>query len=361
MFEATKMTPDKKFSLRKDFVGLEFNTLYKKMCVEARLNHSLYPITTVKGQSTYSIPTDVCDIHYLFYESALDIWRVKKIDSPSELIYAKNIESTYDPSYYDVDMEAHTITLYPAPKLDGEVTSLFIQRVPSDLTKEAPTFTLLPANFDTDICDLVISRLSIMCGHFEEKYTNAAALGEKLAVRIDGVINKLRKQVNFRADAPGQIKEKYWLSLLKFNQPVVSHSPIVNRVQYMSALEFANFSTGYLGMKVISDSFTVYNDATGVERFKVDATGAYVNGVKLAFLGYMGTSTLSGTPGLAKTVTIPDQGAVGNYEVICFPYGDGTVNGNVGEITANKISGTQFEAFAQGATTATFLYLVLVS
>lgn len=361
MFEATKMTPDKKFSLRREFVKSEYMNLYKKFCVKAQMNFSEYPITTVKNQSVYSIPTDTVNLYYVFYESALDVWRIKKIDTVSEKVMAKGVSTSYDPSFYEVDLKAHTITLYPAPSLDGEVLTLYLTRVVPDLGDNE--YPIVPEDFQTDLCDYAVARLSIIMGMFDPKYQNAVTLGSKLEKDVAEAANDCRKRMNFKIDQPGFIKDRYLLRMNTFNEPIVNHNPTVNRIQYISDIQFANHSTGYLGMKVsTADGLQVYDDTTGAEVVQIDTTGIYINGVKLEFIGLGGNANFAGNGGATgTTITIADQGSASDYDVKIQAYGDSSIVGTVGEITVDKISGTQFIVYNAGVATSAFYYEITIS
>lgn len=358
MFALNKMSPGKEYDLKREFLESLYNEYYALFGETAEIYKKTHLINTVDGTATYTLPADILDVKMVFYAQGTDQWQLYPYNYRDKT-YWETISGS-QPSGYTVsqfqDYTGRTLKIQPAPSNTDDVISVAATFSPPALenTTDEP---LIPQAYRTAICDAVIYKVQLMAGLYDQTQGSALRLWSEFESEFKAKANECRKAIEFGAESANKFKNLFRDAIGRYIVPSVNHSPVVTKISYLNDFKIDNVDTGYVLFELSDGEVWIYNEATGAERLRVDDEGLWINGAKLAFLGTSGTANFAGQGATAYTsITIPDKGSTSNYNVKWTAYGDETVCGTIGEVTIEKVSGTEFRVRNAGLATSEFYW-----
>jgi len=343
-FGKNKMSAEKQFILERKIIDDYINEGYRLFSARSRVVKKIdeTSIITTANTAIYTLPTGLFDIVGIIYHSGTDFWEISRINW-GEIRNAKNL--TGSPCYYEPSFGDQKITLYPAPQYSAEYLEIYGVWIPTDLSAETD-IPLIPSHYHQALVDYADFKTQEFISFLSQNdkdggfRTYSAQKEQAFLKRFYDLALDCLKEVEFGSDDRFKLFTEEELKRLNWGNklPSFDHNPIISLLRFTTKFECQDTTTGTI-------------------RLKVDATGIYVNGLKLTFLGHSGTANFAGLGGsVATTVTIPDQGSTAAYDVKWTALGDSSIVGTVGEVTITKVSGTQFEVYNSGLATSAFYY-----
>jgi len=320
-YSANKMTEGKQFSLTDSEIDAEINMVYLPFASYVKVRSTPSLLTTTEDTETYTTPSTLFSIDAVLYTSSVDSWRLKRLESVEERLYAMTLLDG-DPYFYETRYQTNEITLYPAPQEDGETITIYGTLYVTDLSADTDS-PLIPANFHPALCDMVIERLIIQAGMYDPARTSASALFEKLSNTIAQKAKACKAQYQKTNDNQGFTDSQYTCD--KYGVPVPNHNPVVSQLRYLGDLTFKNYDTDCLAMMLDGDGVYFYDPDDESDLFAVTSTA--ITWLGTAIFGRIEATpdsddydyTYTGTKGSTYDLTVYAANALGTANV-CATY-----------------------------------------
>jgi hypothetical protein len=357
VYSLNKMTEGKTFDLTDAFIDVIINDRYLQFANVAKVNRDIYTFNTVASTGTYTMPSDFLAPRMVMYTQGIDNWMLYPF-STKDIIKWKELENS-ETSGYVVDLYEDntglTMHLYPAPSHTGDIVSVYCEREVPLLVNDGD-MPLVPHTFIRGICDGAIFDIMMLAGLLDQTKMPASQQATAFNAAFTKAASDCRKDLEFGAEQTGKIKELFKDGMGRYLIPCVDHSPIVTRLDYLNDFGIYDHVTQNPLFSINSGVVEIFEDTTWTSRMKVDASGIWINGTLLAFVGARGTAAFAGYTS-STVVTIADQTTTA-YTVSITPITVGAPVGDIGEFGYEVIDSTSFRVYNTGTNTGDFSYLV---
>ena len=349
MFSFNKKSEGGQFDLKDELLESFINEGYRLFCSHGRTVKEKKYIATTAGVTKYDLSgavalqttlasNNLVQAINVYYESGADKWKLDPIQDKEELMVELNASDS--PFKYGLQYGNKQINVYPKVSTTSENIWIYGVWLPVDMTLDADE-PQIPVNYHQALCSYAIFKIQLLMGVIDQTKQNAFQQAQLFEQSFINLADMCRKEIEYIENVHYQMREDSeddWTS--REYLPIFNHSPLISLLMFKDILQFKDITSGTI-------------------RLQVDATGIYVNGSALAFVGVRGTDNFAGYTG-TTVVTIADQGSV-NYSVQLTPILTGAPDGSIGEFGYVIDSATQFTVYNSGASTGEFSYLVTKS
>lgn len=258
MYNASKMSDDKQFTLEDKIVDTFINEGYRLFSVISRTNKKIETITTTANVQEYSLPSGLSQIINVFYSSATDKWRLRQIRDDEQLwweLQNNNVSSAYSTQYGQ-----NKIKLYPQPTQTGEVINIYGTFVPADLVNDGET-PLIPERYHQSLVDYALFRTQQMIGLIDQTKVTAQQQFLNFKQLFETQADQCRKETEFTGNEFLQFRDGTEWDDNQYFYPHFDHNPVIGIAQFSNSLYFKNTVNGeYINGYEDLSSITITSD-----------------------------------------------------------------------------------------------------
>lgn len=358
VYALNKMTEGKQFDLRDEFIDTLINDRYLQFANVAKVNRDIAAINTVDGTATYALPTNFGAAKLVVYKQGIDQWLLYPFPN-RDRTYWEELENS-EPTGYEInlyeDNTGKTLHIYPAASHTGDIIYVYGEFEVPLLALETDE-PLCSHTFTRGICDGVIFDIMFLAGLLDQTKMPASQQAANFNADFIKKAEACRKDLEFASEQTGKIKELFKDTYGKYLTPRVDHSPIVTRIDYLNDFGIYDSVTQNPLFSINNGTVEIFEDTNWTSRVKVDASGLWINGVQVAFLGEHGEGTFAGSAGV--TITLGTARANTDYTVTVQSESD-LADGSIGAIDVPKSlkTTTEFVVKNSGSAGETFRYIV---